>query len=220
MNRLNTISIYDFLREAEGDDTSNDAGGAEANAPTDANAGEDNTADDTVTNDAGGDDQDDDEFNMDASLDDEGGEDGDTGTDDSADDLGSDSGSDDTGSPGGDEEAVDSNTSIFDSLTAEEQQIKIKELKDQYKELYSSTDDLIDRLSNFCVDENNYHVINRIIDALRKIREYLEDYFIYTFPTKSYIENDIMYNEFLYIISRISSTLEKFSKKVEEVDNE
>ena len=210
------FSIYDLIREADGDENAQgntgDAGAAEA-AP-------DAGGDDTATNDAGGDDnQDDDEFNMDASLDDDGAEGGDDAG--GGDDTGDDAGSDDLGGGGsseGEEDVVDNNTNIFDSLTAEEQQIKIRELKNQYKELYSSTDDLIDRLSNFCADESNYHVINKVSDALRRVRQYLGDYFVYTFPTKTFIENDIMYNEFLYIVSRISSVLEKFAKQVEEED--
>ena len=211
------FSIYDLIREADGDENAQGNAG-DAGAPE---AAPDAGGDDAATNDAGGDDnQDDDEFNMDASLDDDGAEGGDdTG---GGDDAGDDAGGDDLGGGGGssegDEDVVDNNTNIFDSLTAEEQQIKIRELKNQYKELYSSTDDLIDRLSNFCADESNYHVINKVSDALRRVRQYLGDYFVYTFPTKTFIENDIMYNEFLYIVSRISSVLEKFAKQVEKED--
>ena len=206
------FSIYDILREADGDE--NAAGGgdtAAADAPADDNA---DTGSDNPN--AGGDDtQDDDDFNIDASLDDDDTAAGDEGGDADSDDAGTDDmgGTDDGAS--GDEEEVEINTDIFDSLTAEEQQMKIRELKNQYREVYSSIDDIIDKLGNFSVDENNYYVVNRITEYIRNVRDYLGDYFTYTFPTKSYIENDIKLNEFLLIISKINSLLDKYANKIE-----
>lgn len=207
---------FDFLQEA--DDDANAGGGNEA--------GGDAAEADAPTNDAGGDDnnnEDDDEFDIDSSLDeptdDAGGDDNGSGDDSGDDSL--DAGSDSSSSGGsGDEEVNDTNTSIFNSLTAEEQQMKIRELKNQYRDLYSSTDDIIERLSNFSVDEKTYHVINRMNDALHKLRTYIADYFVYVFPTKSYIENDIKYNEFLYIISKMTSILDKFATDMEKEEGE
>ena len=202
---------FDLLREADDDA---DAGGGNE-------AGGDAAETEAPTNDAGGDDDggDDDEFDIDSSLDEptdgSAGGDDDGGGSDSG-DTSMDSSSDSSSSGGsGDEEVNDNNTNIFNSLTAEEQQMKIRELKNQYRDLYTSTDDIIERLSNFFVYEKTYHVINRINDALHILRNYIADYFVYVFPTKSYIENDIKYNEFLYIISKMTSILDKFATDME-----
>jgi len=204
------LSIFDILREAEGDEQQ-DAGG---NAPADPNAPAETPAE-------GGDDQaggeDEDNFDIDANLDepDEGTEGGDEDvpTDDGGDDFG------DTGGGGGaeetDEEPNEDNTDIFSSLTAEEQQMKIMELKNQFNALYSSCDDLLEKLNSISVDEDSDNFISRMSSSLFDLRTYIADYLIYTFSQKSFVENDIMFNRFLAIVNSMSIALEKFQKRIE-----
>jgi hypothetical protein len=204
------LSIFDILREAEGDEQQ-DAGGnapADPNAPAEAPAegGEDQ---------AGGEDED--NFDIDANLDDpdEGGEGGDEDAPaaDGGDDFG------DTGGGGGAEEPEDEpnedNTDIFASLTAEEQQMKIMELKNQFNSLYVSCDDLLEKLNAISVDEDSNDFINRMSTSLFDLRTYIADYLIYSFSQKSFVENDIMFNRFLAIINSMSIALGKFQNRVE-----
>lgn len=204
------LSIFDILREAEGDEQQ-DAGGnapADPNTPAEApvEGGEDQ---------AGGEDED--NFDIDANLDDpdEGAEGGDEDAPaaDGGDDF------DDAGGGGGAEEPEDEpnedNTDIFASLTAEEQQMKIMELKNQFNALYSSCDDLLEKLNSISVDEDSDDFINRMSTSLFDLRTYIADYLIYTFAQKSFVENDIMFNRFLAIINSMSIALEKFQKRVE-----
>jgi len=203
------LSIFDILREAEGDEQQ-DAGG---NAPADPNAPTETPAE-------GGDDQaggeDEDNFDIDANLDDpdegtEGGDE-DAPADDGGDDFG------DTGGGGGAEEPEDepneNNTDIFSSLTAEEQQMKIMELKNQFNALYSSCDDLLEKLNSISVDEDSDNFISRMSSSLFDLRTYIADYLIYTFAQKSFVENDIMFNRFLAIVNSMSIALEKFQKRI------
>jgi len=201
------LSIFDILREAEGDEQQ-DAGG---NAPADPNAAAEAPAE-------GGEDQaggeDEDNFDIDANLDepDEGGEGGDE-------DAPANDGGDDFGDTGGaeepDEEPNEDNTDIFASLTAEEQQMKIMELKNQFNSLYVSCDDLLEKLNAISVDEDSSDFINRMSTSLFDLRTYIADYLIYTFSQKSFVENDIMFNRFLAIVNSMSIALEKFQKRIE-----
>lgn len=205
-------SIFDIVREAEEDNASDTAQAETDQANDEAPAPEDsgeNTADDAGDDEYGGDD----DFDINADLGEEdmdGGDDaggGDT-------DIGSDTSS--SGGSGGEmaeEEPVKANTDIFASLSKEEQQVKILELKKLFANLYSSTDDILEKINNTETDENNIHVINRISMTIFNLRKYIADYIENSFAYKSYIENDITFNRFLSIINSVSSVLEDIGKE-------
>ena len=146
-DRLNESDDIEILKEApeDGDDAA-DAGAADA-APADdagADAGgddaniDDNTGDaDTDDNEGMGDDQD---FDIDTNI----GGDDDTGDGDGGEDeLGGDDAGGDLGGGEGDEEVNAKNTDIFSTLSAEEQSIKIAELKKIYNDLYIYISDML-----------------------------------------------------------------------------
>jgi len=112
----------------------------------------------------------------------------------------------------GDEE-IEANTDIFASLTAEEQQIKIKELKNLYSNLYSSCDDILERINKLDINEDNLETISRISTSLYDVKVYISDYLTMVFPTKSYVENDVTFVRFLTIIKSITEILDDIAKK-------
>ena len=211
------FSIFDILREqgvlkeAEGDENTSDGASATDNN-NEADNGEDNeTGEEDMT---GGND----DFDIDASLDDgdDGGENPESSPSDS-DDGGS--GSDSAGSDNSDEEVNDDNTDIFSSLSAEEQQIKIKELKGLYQQMYTSCDELLDRINNLEFTEDSLPIMTRITYALYDLKKYISEYIISIFPRKSYIENDIAFNRFLMILNSVKDILSRYQKKSERDDS-
>ena len=212
------FSIFDILREqgvlkeAEGDENTSD-GASTTDNNNEADNGEDNeTGEEDI---AGGDD----DFDIDASLDD--GEDGGENSDSSPSD--SDDGGSGSDSAGGDnnsdEEVNDDNTGIFSSLSAEEQQIKIKELKGLYQQMYTSCDELLDRINNLEFTEDSLPIMTRITYALYDLKKYISEYIISIFPRKSYIENDIAFNRFLMILNSVKDILCRYQKKSERDDS-
>ena len=212
------FSIFDILREqgvlkeAEGDENTSD-GASTADNNNEADNGEDNeTGEEDI---AGGDD----DFDIDASLDD--GEDGGENSESSPSD--SDDGGSGSDSAGGDnnsdEEVNDDNTDIFSSLSAEEQQIKIKELKGLYQQMYTSCDELLDRINNLEFTEDSLPIMTRITYALYDLKKYISEYIISVFPRKSYIENDIAFNRFLMILNSVKDILSRYQKKSERDDS-
>ena len=211
------FSIFDILREqgvlkeAEGDENTSDEASTTDNN-NEADNGEDNeTGEEDM---AGGND----DFDIDASLDDgdDGGENPESSPSDS-DDGGS--GSDSAGSDNSDEEVNDDNTDIFSSLSAEEQQIKIKELKGLYQQMYTSCDELLDRINNLEFTEDSLPIMTRITYALYDLKKYISEYIISIFPRKSYIENDIAFNRFLMILNSVKDILCRYQKKSERDDS-
>ena len=210
-------SIFDIINEADDDENASTDAGGDTGADT-GDAGE--TSDNNDSVDSGDDSSGDEDLDVDADLDADtgdsgGGDDMDAGGDDSStDDTG---GSDDTGfDSGGDDdsggEPVKANTDIFSSLSAEEQKLKIGELKKSYASLYASIDDISERINNLDDDKIDIEVINRIISAVYKFKTIIGEYINSIYNSKSYIENKVQYMKFIVIINTIASVVEKVSK--------
>lgn len=118
------------------------------------------------------------------------------------------------------EEPVEANTDIFDSLSADEQKIKIMELQRLYGEMYNSCDDISKRLNDLDTDESNIDIISRVSDSMNILKKYIQDYLIGSFAKKSYVENDIMYNRFLSIISSLTAVLDQLSHREKKQQDE
>lgn len=221
-----------LLNEAEGDDATNTQQNTQQQAQsadnTDTNNTQNTTTDDTQQTDtnAGEDNQDqndtggDDEFNIDADMDiDTGGEDNDGET------TGGDTGGGSSASPE-EEEPVDNKDTrrdkeLFDSLSPQEQKEKNIQLKKLYFELYSNCDYVIDKLNNISdADMEEYGVqVRKILSVLFDLKQMISDYAMKLYDSKSYIENDIMFNRYLSILNtvkNITSDIRKSYKSEED----
>lgn len=116
------------------------------------------------------------------------------------------------------DEPVEANTDIFSSLTSEEQAIKILELQKLYSQLYNSCNDISKRINDLDTDESDIAILARVSDSVNLLKKYIEDYLSYSFTKKSFVENDIMYNRFLAILSSITSVLQELSKSKENTE--
>ena len=194
-------NLFELLREAEGDD--------QPTADVDQNT--ENTDDPTTTDDNGeAESTQDDDLDINVDLDDP----NEAGGDDTGDDY-----SGDTTTTSGDEskeEVKKGNTDLFTSLTAEEQSIKIMELKKLYNDIYISIDDLIEKLnSNRALEDVDPRIITRISSQMEDLRRLLQDYIINQFPIKTYYENDVQYSIFLSMFTTIRGVFEEIYKSNE-----
>ena len=191
--------------EADDDNNQDQAADQNTEAPTDDaggdNANQDDNADDTAK---------DEDFDIDADDniggDDAGGGDtGDTGSADSGGDSGGDAGGDSDGSEAGvDTAAKKRDREIFDSLSPEEQKLKMVKLKELYMKLYSRCGQIIEKYDSLGVHyEDLTTPIKNSINALYSLKDTISSYLLYLFDSKSYIENDIMFNRFLVAMNQI-----------------
>jgi hypothetical protein len=203
-------NLFEYLKEESEDDATSSSTDPEQDSTTseEDQSSEDNNSD---NDDYGSDD----DFNIDASLDDNGSDDNNDSGDDSssADNSSTDSSSSEDS---GDEEPVKANTDIFSSLSGEEQQIKIKELKNLFNDLYTSTDDLLSKINEIDPDQDSLDILTRVTSMMYYTRQYMRDYINNIFKSKSYIENDVAFNRFLTIINSISGIIEDLVKEREE----
>lgn len=191
------FSFYSLLNEAEDDENT---------TPTDTpdDNGDDETFD--IDTDLGDED--------DSSSDDTGAE-----SEDDSIDGGGDSGEDDTSDDGSmsddNEDAVPEDGEIMPQLTAEEQAIKIRELKKLYNDLYISLDEISNRLNDILNNESNSEVLNRIGGVLYDLKVYMAEYITKQFATKSYYENDTMFVRFLSATDTVKRIVENLANSME-----
>lgn len=212
---LDESEEVEILKEAPEDEGNDDAGSDESPADDSGETTEaEDTGDEENTDDAAEDDMGNDEdFDVDTTISDDD-ESGDGGGDDADNDMGDDTGGGDLDS--GDEEVNPKNTDIFSTLSAEEQSIKIAELKRLYSNLYIYVTDMLGKVNDINPDEDNLESIYRVTSGLYELRTNIGHYIRNIFPIKSYIENDIAYNRYLIIIRSMTNVLNAIATEMEE----
>ena len=105
---------------------------------------------------------------------------------------------------------------MYSNLTPEQLDVKHKELKTRFLDMYDMTTEIVDRIGDAAVTEENIGVIEYVSKNLNNLRTMLSDYVSSIYSTKSYIENSINYNRFLAVLNGINKMLEQISKKEEE----
>ena len=137
----------------------------------------------------------------------------DTTTDDGMDtgggDDNTDNGNDSSNNSGGSEAGVDTpakkrDREIFDSLSAEEQKLKTVKLKELFMKLYSRCGQIIEKYDSLGVRyEDLTEPIKNSVNALYSLKDTISSYLLYLFDSKTYLENDIMFNRFLVAMNQI-----------------
>ena len=218
-----------FLFEADDDNTSaansnaNDSAESNDTAATDNNNAESNESEDNSTEEKNDTEQNSQDENKDENKEEENKEeekdpddfsdddftigDGDNVDDDKEESSDSSSGGEE------DEHKVDPDSlkakdrELFDTLSIEEQQIKIKELKKQFGDLYSDCVSLVDRINEISTELSSGQ-INKITKIILELKSSVSFYVLNLYDIKSFIENDVMFNQYLSILDRVKNVLE------------
>ena len=119
-------------------------------------------------------------------------------------------GGDDTGGDmggGGDDEVEDLEKDVFGDLTDQQMDIKNKELKTNFINLYDTISDIEERINDISKDADMIKPLEFVSNKLADLAQQVSDYLSYTYPTKSYTENTVMYRLFLNILNQINDIL-------------
>lgn len=102
---------------------------------------------------------------------------------------------------------------LFDSLSIPEQQIKIKQLKRQFSDLYDNCVSIINRYKDITADLIEISIENKkIINILYDFKDMISFYILNIYDTKSYIENDIIFNRYLSVLNGIGIAVNSIKK--------
>ena len=141
--------------------------------------------------------------------------------DDNAEDTGQDTGDEEESTDDADSSPDDSKLKqlegeLFDQLSDEQKKIKINELKKCFEEMHTRCDGIIKMVTNVTApDEESSKIFEYLNDNLTDLKQYIYDYFTYTFDTKSYLENSAQYHKYIAVLNSLNSILETLIKKKE-----
>ena len=106
---------------------------------------------------------------------------------------------------------------LFDQLTEEQQKIKIENLKSNYSELYTRCANILKILTDSNPgDENTARVFDYVQKTMTDLQTHIYYYITNTFDTKTYIENDTQFKQFLVILNTIKNILDEINVEKKE----
>lgn len=105
---------------------------------------------------------------------------------------------------------------LFTDLSPEQLNIKHRELKQQYIDLYTKTEELIDRVNAIPKTDNNLSVVDFIVKKLTELREIINYYLVNVYSTKTYVENTINIQHYLTIIASLNKMLNEIKPEDKE----
>ncbi|MEE3398076.1 MAG: hypothetical protein VZR64_01325 [Eubacterium sp.] len=206
----------------DGDDTGSDDTGEDSDNFMDDSEGGDDTGDDTGGNDEGDTEGGDEGEDSDNFMDD-GGEGGGSEDDSEGESEGSSEGDDD----GGDESEDGNNFGIdkiedelFSTLTPEQRDIKNTELKNQFIDLYSVIGTTLDRINNVSKSNENVEALGFVTQKLLELREMIDYIITKSYATKTYIENNIIYQQCISTLNLISEFINNIPNVNGDADDE
>lgn len=136
------------------------------------------------------------------------------GTDDTAADTGSTDTSTEDDVPEVDKDSLKAkDAELFDTLSPDEQHAKIKALKDLYIELYTTCENLMDKFNSVSLEYDDANSqFKRIVNTLYGLKKMISDYLLNSFDSRSYLENDIMFNRYLAVLNSIKNVSTELKK--------
>ena len=103
---------------------------------------------------------------------------------------------------------------LFKDLTKDQIDIKHRELKSNFTDLYNSTSNIIDRVNAIPNNDNYMQAITFVSKQLSSLRQMIADYMTNVYSTKSYMENTVNYNRFLATLKGINDILDEINKDI------
>lgn len=111
----------------------------------------------------------------------------------------------------GEEENYDINKiedELFSSLTPEQIAIKNHELKNQFIEMYSIIGSTLVRINDISKSNDNINILKFVTEKLLELREMIDYNITTAYSTRTYIENNIIYQQCIATLNAIAGIIE------------
>ena len=102
---------------------------------------------------------------------------------------------------------------LFKDLSPEQMRLKNVELKQQYIEVYGTITASLARIEKIQRNEANVKIVKFVSDKLSELKDLVSYYLKETYDTKTYIENNIMYQKYLTVLNTVTEIFEKIKIK-------
>ena len=101
---------------------------------------------------------------------------------------------------------------LFSSLTPEQIAIKNYELKNQFIELYSIIGSTLVRINDISKSNENINVLKFVTEKLLELREMIDFNITTAYQTRTYIENNIIYQQCIATLNAIAEIIDNIPK--------
>ena len=105
--------------------------------------------------------------------------------------------------------------SIFDQLSPEQQNLKIKELKSLYDDVYNKCSKILDIVVSAEKIPSQTKVYDYITNSVVDLQKYIKDYLQDIFDSKTYIDNMTELQKYMAILDTINNVFEELKKNNE-----
>ena len=109
---------------------------------------------------------------------------------------------------------------LFSTLTPEQRDIKNTELKNQFIDLYSVIGITLDRINNVSKSNENVEALGFVTQKLLELREMIDYIITKSYATKTYIENNIIYQQCISTLNLISEFINNIPNVNGDADSE
>lgn len=100
---------------------------------------------------------------------------------------------------------------LFENLSPKQKEIKIKALKQNFLDLYNRCGDVLDLISeNTPSSEEESRIFDFVSKTITELQDNVHDYLADTFGTKTYIDNDAQFKQYLVILDSVKKILDEF----------
>lgn len=114
-----------------------------------------------------------------------------------------------------DTEETSEEDQLFSGMTTQQKAIRDKELASLFIELYNSLSDLVITIDRIDKNGQNLNQLDFVTRKTNELRTLIYDYIIFTYKTKSYLENHTQYYRFIAISNQINKILTDIKRKEE-----
>lgn len=100
---------------------------------------------------------------------------------------------------------------IYETLSADQKKIKELELKSAFKDIFTSCDRLATSVNGIPKTDTNLEVVKRVVSTLTNLKEFVLFYVENSFNNKTFIENNIVFYKYLYILKGVEMVLQQLA---------
>ncbi|WP_301204461.1 hypothetical protein [Bacteroides acidifaciens] len=144
------------------------------------------------------------------------------GAEEGTDDMGSDTATDTGGDLGNtstgnidktSQEIKDNEAKLYETLSDDEKNQRILQLKNDFKSIYDQTDATINAVNAIEKNEDNIETLQRLINILNNMQKYVQDYLTMVFDKRSFMDNNAVHLKFAAMFDTIRKVIDELNKE-------
>lgn len=111
------------------------------------------------------------------------------------------------------QEIKDNEAKLYETLSDDEKNQRILQLKNDFKSIYDQTDATINAVNAIEKNEDNIETLQRLINILNNMQKYVQDYLTMVFDKRSFMDNNAVHLKFAAMFDTIRKVIDELNKE-------